>query len=66
MPSHGDHTIIQFWPNLKPEINQTVGMDPKSLLADEMFFHTDVFYDFKNDFWLWNSTNSPVQRMDLE
>ena len=29
-----------------------------------MLFHTDISYDFKNQFWLWNSTNSPVQGLD--
>ena len=63
MTSRGDHSLITMnpgalTPKLEPEINITDGP-----VRETFFFHADVFYDFKSDYWIWNSTNTQVETM---
>ena len=58
MTSKGDHELIKNLPlSTKSEINATVGRNREN----SFFFHSDIFYNFKRDSWIWSSTNEPVQ-----
>ena len=59
MTSKGDHELIKnLHLSTKPEINATVGQNQETF-----FFHSDIFYNFMRDSWIWNSTNAPVEAL---
>ena len=64
MAFKGDHELIKHpslsRPNLEPESNDTD--DP---VRGTFLFHVGIFYDFKSDYWIWNSSNSPVEALGL-
>ena len=71
MTSRGDYRLIMMnpvalTPKFEPEINITDGpvTGPVSPVDESFFFHADIFYDFKSDYWSWNSTNTQVEAMD--
>ena len=57
MTSKGDHELIKNLA-LSPEINATNGRN-----RETFFFHSDIFYNFMRDSWIWNSTNAPVEAL---
>ena len=65
MAFKGDHELIKHRSlssryNLEPEFNDTDGP-----VRETFLFHVGIFYDFKSDYWIWNSSNSPVEALGL-
>ena len=59
MTSKGDHELIKHLIlSTKPEINSTVGGN-----RETFFFHSDIFYNFMRDSWIWKSTKTPVEAL---
>ena len=72
MASQYDHVLItnpdrnlsgEFIPEISPEtpVNGTIIPAPAKL-----FFHTDIFYDFQSEHWIWNFTNKQVKGLEWD
>ena len=72
LTSQDDHVLItnpdrnlsgEFKPEISPEtpVNDTNVPAPATL-----FFHTDIFYDFQSEHWIWNFTNKQVKGLEWD
>ena len=80
MTSQDDHVLItnpdrnlsgEFIPEISPEtpVNGTNIPAPKlfpKLFPAKLFFHTDIFYDFQSEHWIWNFTNKQVKVLEWD
>ena len=72
LASQYDHVLItnpdrNLSGELKPEISpETPGNDTNVPAPETIFFHTDIFYDFQSDHWIWNFTNKQVKGLEWD
>ena len=71
LTSKGDHELItnpgSLRPKMKPEISPEIPInDSDDAVWETMFFHTDIYYDFKSNNWIWNSTNELVRDFEWD
>ena len=52
---------------MKPEIPSVTPInDSDDAVWETMFFHTDIVYDFKSNYWIWNSTNEHIRDFEWD